>query len=86
MALTCREFIESLDAYRSGDLGPNEHARYEDHLRQCLDCLAYLRSYEETIRLGQGAFRHPDDIVSADALDDLVRVILLKARASRPRH
>src|SRR5712692_2337315 len=48
MALTCREFIESLDAYRSGDLGPNEHARYEDHLLQCLDCLVYLRNYEET--------------------------------------
>ena len=46
-----------------------------------LCCIEYLRSDEETIRLGKGAFSHPDDPVPADVPDELVQTIL----AARPR-
>ena len=79
--MTCREVNEYILDYRSGHLSPEECARFEAHLARCPDCVEDLRSYEETIRLGKGAFSHPDDPVPADVLDELVRAIL----AARPR-
>lgn len=79
--MTCRELNDFLIDYRSGDLSPDEHARFEAHLAQCSHCVAYIRSYEETIRLGKGAFSHPDDTVPADVPNELVQALL----AVRPR-
>jgi len=79
--MTCHELNEFLIDYHSGDLHPEERARFEAHLALCSDCVAYLRGYEETIRLGKGAYGQPDDPVPADVPDELVRAIL----AARPR-
>ena len=79
--MTCREVNEYILDYRSGHLSPEECACFEAHQARCPDCVEYLRSYEETIRLGKGDFSPPDDPAPADVLDELVRAIL----AARPR-
>ena len=71
--ITCREFNGFLIDYRSGDLTLDERARFETHLAECSHCVAYLRSYEETIRLAKGAFSHLDDAMTEDVPDGLVR-------------
>jgi len=58
--MTCREFIDFLMEYLSGELSARERAEFERHLADCPDCSAYLRSYEETIKLGKAAFDDPD--------------------------
>ena len=58
--MTCREFIDFLMEYLSGELSARERAEFERHLADCPDCSAYLRSYEETIKLGKAAFADPD--------------------------
>ncbi len=72
--LTCRELTDFLADYFGGELGPSERALFEGHLTECPDCVAYLRSYAETMRLAKDAY--DDDRIPADVPDDLVRAIL----------
>jgi anti-sigma factor RsiW len=76
--LTCREIIEFLADYRSGELRPDEKARFDEHLAVCPSCVAYLEQYGRATSLGREAF----DDVASDAPPELLDAIL-KARASR---
>ena len=74
-SLTCRELIEFLAAYLDAELVASEHAAFEAHLAICPDCVHYLVSYRETIRLGKLAYEGdapaPDD-VPADLIDAIL--------------
>jgi anti-sigma factor RsiW len=74
--MTCREFIEFLLEYLSGELPQNERAKFEEHLTLCPHCVVYLRSYEETVRLGKAVFTDPDEPVPAEVPEELVQAIL----------
>jgi len=78
--MTCREFIDFLMEYLSGELSARERAEFERHLADCPDCSAYLRSYEETIKLGKAAFADPDAPVPQDVPKELVQAILASRR------
>ena len=51
--MTCREFIEFLMEYHAGELSAGERAPFEEHIAECPPCVAYLRMYEETVKLGK---------------------------------
>jgi anti-sigma factor RsiW len=72
--LTCRELTDCLADYFAGELRPNERAVFEEHLAECPDCVAYLGSYAETMRLAKDA--SDDDPIPADVPDELVQAIL----------
>ena len=72
--LTCRELSEFLARYFAGGLGPDERALFEEHLAECPDCVAYLRSYAETMGLAKDAYEL--DAVPADVPVALIRAIL----------
>lgn len=74
--MTCREVIDFLMEYLSGELSASERVEFEQHLADCPDCTAYLRSYEETIKLGKAVFADPDAPVPPDVPEELVRAIL----------
>ena len=80
--MTCREFAEFLMQYLSRELSVAERSVFEEHMAECPDCVAYLRTYQETIRLEKAAFADPAGPVPADVPDDLVRAILA-ARSAR---
>jgi anti-sigma factor RsiW len=73
--LTCREFVEFLMAYLSNELPAGQRAVFDKHLGDCPDCTAYLRSYEQTVRLEKLACGCGDP-PPADAPEDLIRAIL----------
>jgi anti-sigma factor RsiW len=74
--MTCRQLTDFIIDYRSGALHPSVHAQFEAHLAECTDCGAYLKTYEDTIRLARGAFGVPDDPIPADVPQKLVHAIL----------
>jgi len=78
--MTCREFIDFLMEYLSGELSARERAEFERHLADCPDCSAYLRSYEETIKLGKAVFADPDASVPVEVPEKLVQAILASRR------
>jgi hypothetical protein len=55
-------------------------ARFEEHLAVCPDCVNYLHSYEETVRLGRAAFDEPDAPLPEGIPEDLVQAILAMRR------
>ena len=77
--LTCRELIDFLAAYLDGELAPEARTVFERHLSLCPNCVDYLASYRETIRLGKQACE-PDAELPADVPSDLVDAILAARR------
>jgi anti-sigma factor RsiW len=56
--MNCREVVELLIDFVSGDLPPDRHLRLEQHLKLCPPCLAYLQTYRLTIQLTHQLPRH----------------------------
>lgn len=74
--MTCRDFLEFLVEYSSGDLAGLEFAEFEAHLAECPECLTYLEAYEKTIQLVKTAYAHPRNRVPDDVPERLVRAVL----------
>jgi anti-sigma factor RsiW len=81
--LSCRELVEFLADYLDGELAPALRERFEQHLRLCPPCVAYLDSYRETVRMAADAWGAcgPEDPVPDEVPEELVRAVL----AARPR-
>ena len=79
--LTCRELVDFVADYLSGELAPEVRAVFDEHLAECPDCVAYLRTYEDTIRLARDAAGA--DPVPAAVPDRLVRAILAARRPAQ---
>ncbi len=82
MNITCRQLIESLLDYVEGNLETERRQGFDDHLKECGDCLSYLGSYLETLKVSraavlkseteQGPQRIPEELVRSicEALPD----------------
>jgi anti-sigma factor RsiW len=80
--LTCRALVDFLMAYLDGELPDRERRVFEAHLRVCADCVAYLRSYEATVRLERQAFEAPEASVPDEVPEELVAAILASRRTA----
>jgi anti-sigma factor RsiW len=74
--LTCREFIEFLWQYESGELAPEERSRFDDHLSRCDPCVRYLQSYRETVKIGKAALAPTEEPVPTTIPEELIQAIL----------
>ncbi len=79
--MTCRTFIDFLMEYLSGELPRSQRDEFDAHLAECVECVAYLKTYNETVTLGKAAFEDHDAAVPADVPEDLVKAILAARRA-----
>jgi len=57
--LTCQQVTALLVEYVKDALAPEMLCAFREHLRECADCLAYLRTYRATIR-ALGTVRYED--------------------------
>jgi anti-sigma factor RsiW len=74
--IKCAELVtDFLADYVDGTLPPETLADFEHHLDVCASCVAYLRTYRETIAMAAAAGTAPRVDVQ-DVPEDLVRVIL----------
>ena len=46
----CREIVDLLLDYMTGELDPETVSAFEDHLRLCSDCVAFLKTYKKTVQ------------------------------------
>jgi anti-sigma factor RsiW len=79
--MSCRDFIAFLDRYLAGEVSAGERARFEHHLAACESCVVYLRTYEETVRLGKAACADPCGPVPTEVPEELVRAVLAARKA-----
>jgi anti-sigma factor RsiW len=80
--ITCREFDEFIVDYVDGVLPERSRRVFENHLRICPMCRAYLDGYRRTMALGRAALGAASEPVPADVPDDLVKAILAARRAA----
>jgi anti-sigma factor RsiW len=73
---TCREVITFLGDYLANELAHERRAEFELHLSLCDSCVAYIATYEMTIRFARRATTTPDLRVE-DMPEDLVKAILV---------
>ena len=78
--MACKEFVDSLGAFRDGELTWPDRIRAEEHLNSCGDCSVYLRGYERTIELTKRVAG--DSGFSAPFPENLVRRIMAVPRRS----
>ena len=79
--ITCRTFVEFLMEYMSGELPEPERDRFDEHLAACVACVAYMKTYRDTIQLGKAAFKNPDAEIPDDVPEDLVKAVVEARRA-----
>ena len=68
--MTCQEVADFLMDYLNGSLEEIKRAIFQEHLVKCPDCVAYLQSYEMTVKLAQaeretGPSQPPQDLIRA---------------------
>jgi anti-sigma factor RsiW len=78
--MTCREAIEFLDGYLSGELPPDLGAAFDEHFAACMPCRRYLHGYRATIRAAKAAFASDDDAVAEQVPERLVEEIIAARR------
>lgn len=74
--VTCKEFVNFLDDYLSGELAAARRDEFNTHLSICPSCVAYMKTYEEAIRMGKAVLKRTDDPVPAEVPEGLLRAIL----------
>ena len=66
--------------YLSGGLSAAERAIFEEHLAECPDCVNYLATYQEAIRLGKAVCAPPEGSVPEGVPEELVQAVLAARR------
>jgi anti-sigma factor RsiW len=79
--ISCREVLDFLGAYLDGELPEVVRSNFEHHLTRCPECVHYLESYRETVRLGQLAY-DVDGPVPEEVPEELVEAILTSKRSA----
>lgn len=77
--LNCQEILCYLMKYLDGELSPEESARFEKHIAICPPCIDYMKTYKETIRLGQSVC-HDETSACAEVPEELIQAILAMRR------
>ncbi len=81
--LSCREFVDFVWAYLSGEVSSEERSEFELHLALCPSCVAYMANYQKTVELGKLAFSddaEAGDAVPPDVPEELIDAILAARR------
>ena len=72
--ITCREFVEFLDDYLAAALPDAERPAFNAHLAACPSCVAYMRTYQASIRLGKAVLSGPE--LPAHVPEELLQALL----------
>ena len=71
--ITCRQLIDFIASYRENALTRDQRTEFERHLEVCPSCVAYLKTYEQTVLLAKAS---ADEPVPAEIPEPLVKAIL----------
>jgi anti-sigma factor RsiW len=71
--ITCQQLIDFIASYRENELAHDEREEFERHLSVCPSCVAYLKTYEQTVLLAKAS---ADDQVPEEIPEPLVKAIL----------
>ena len=76
MSCTCKDFVGFLADYLEDSLSAEQRRVFDAHLEACPACVTYLKTYQETIQLGQAVCKDPEGAAPEDAPEELIQAIL----------
>lgn len=71
--MTCQQLIDFIGRYRDHELAADERSEFDRHLAECPSCVAYLKTYEQTVLLAKASADAP---VPSDVPESLIKAIL----------
>jgi len=71
--LTCREVIDFIEAFRTGELPAEQRREFQIHIDVCPPCVSFLDTYETTIKLEKCC---RDDSADIEVPPELIKAIL----------
>jgi anti-sigma factor RsiW len=71
--ITCQQLIDFIASYRENALTRDQRSEFERHLDVCPSCVAYLKTYEQTVLLAKAS---ADEAVPDEIPEPLVKAIL----------
>ena len=74
--IKCEEVITFLLAYLSNELSPEKEHEFERHLSVCPSCVAYMKTYQETVKIGRATYEKEMETAPLDLGSGLVQAIL----------
>ena len=74
--IKCEEVITFLLAYLSNELPPEKNHEFERHLSVCPSCVAYIKTYQETVKLGRATYEKEMEAAPLELGSGLVQAIL----------
>lgn len=74
--MTCREFADFMADYAADSLPDRVLGAFEQHLRLCPNCRAYLGLYLTTVELERSLSQDDSEASSCGVPEDLVSAIL----------
>jgi len=74
--MTCQELVDFLMAYLDGELPAEQRGVFEEHVRMCPPCEAYLVTYQEAVKLGKAVCDADSEDLPADVPEPLIAAIL----------
>ena len=78
--MTCQQLIDFIGRYRENELSGDERTEFDRHLEICPSCVAYLKTYEQTVLLARAS---ADERVPPDVPESLVKAILSAASKTK---
>ena len=81
--ITCREVIEFLLDYLEGELPADRRRAFERHMAICPSCVAYMDSYQRSVRMGKAVMRASDQSAKGQAPEGLLHAIRAARAATR---
>jgi anti-sigma factor RsiW len=72
--VNCREFVDFLMRYLDDELDAPVREAFDQHLGACPQCVTYLDTYRETVRMGE--LCGGEDEAPAEVPEALVQAIL----------
>jgi anti-sigma factor RsiW len=74
--IKCEEVITFLLAYISNELSPEKEHEFERHLAVCPSCVAYMKTYQQTVKLGRATYEKDMEAAPLELGSGLVQAIL----------
>jgi anti-sigma factor RsiW len=71
--ITCQQLIDFIASYRENALTRAQRTEFERHLEVCPSCVAYLKTYEQTVLLAKAS---ADEPAPNEIPEPLVKAIL----------
>ena len=78
ITLTCERVTALLIDYVTGELDPAITQALQEHLHNCRDCVAFLRTYTETIRATRSLRYEDVPVEMVDRVQQFLRARIIK--------